>query len=393
MFSSYTVLCGCLCSATLTLSLTPNKYSPGVLDGGCLDPTLVGYGRPPFILDPNFEMGCCRHSDFLETMDLSFGAAHGLNSLTGPNWFPSKEWFSKERRAAVQKGALTINIVISVTNQTLPQWCYDIIDGKWGNDVSLSAYVKTAGLSHEQVLRSSDRLEMIAIPDVGRNEHAFVWHLARKAPSFADVEIFTKTNGINCHVDVREGMIKYMVNVARNGTYGFVSYPWEYDRRYLQVRCDSAWVDFPLYRDFCQSGGNGVLIPAKNYKNGSVPMYAVLSRVTASKGPEDLSFALRQLPQPLPFIHETYGEGMFSVQRDVLNKFSASWYREWKNITYASSWGAVYHGAHHDQAMMDTFPLLFAQPAETAEFPAWLVSPSTVDLFDRVDMVERFRSQ
>jgi len=291
---------------------------------------------------------------------------------------------------------MTINLVISLTNETLPHWAYDIVDGKWGADVSVSAYVKTPGLSRREseegrVLRVSDRLEMIAIPDVGRNEHAYVWHLARKATSFADVEIFTKTNGVNCHVDVREAMIKFMVDQARNGTHGSVSYPWEYDRRYLQLRCDPSWRDFPLYHGFCESSAKGATITASNYKNGSVPLYLVSSRVTASKGPADLSFALRQLPQPLPFIHEAYGEGMLAVRKDVLKQFSARWYREWRDITFATSWGAVYDGHHHDQAMMDTFPLLFGRANYRSEFPAWLVSPSTVDLFDRVDLVNKFK--
>lgn len=335
---------------------------------------------------------------FLETLDLAFGAAHGYNNLGGPNWFPSKESFLRERRAPVAKKAITVNVVISLTNQTLPQWGQDIVDGKWGTDVTLSAYVKTEGLSDGdretgRVLKASDRLEMVAIPDVGRNEHAYVWHLARKAPDFADVEIFTKTNGINCHLDVRKEMIQYMVDVARNSTYASVSYPWEYDRRYLQIRCDERWIEFPLYHAFCLSGAKGVVMLANNYKNGSVPLYAVASRVTASRGPEDLSFALRHLPQPLPLLHETYGEGMFSVRRDVLNKFSDSWYREWKTVTYENSEEAVYYGHHHDQAMMDVFPLLFARPTETEEFPGWLVSASTVDLFDRVDSLEKFKSR
>mmetsp|Transcript_64617 Transcript_64617/g.168039 ORF Transcript_64617/g.168039 Transcript_64617/m.168039 type:complete len:398 (+) Transcript_64617:86-1279(+) len=397
MLSSSAFLLLCLSCTYPTLSLSLNRYSPGILEGGCADtpdPLQVGLGRAPFIVNPDYE----NQSGFLETMDLAFGAAHGYNNLGGPNWFPSKESFLLERRVPAKKKAMTINLVISLTNETLPHWAYDIVDGKWGADVSVSAYVKTPGLSRREseegrVLRVSDRLEMIAIPDVGRNEHAYVWHLARKAPSFADVEIFTKTNGANCHVDVREVMVKTMVDVARNGTYGSVSYPWEYDRRYLQVRCDSAWADFPLYHAFCESGAKGVLIPAKSYKNGSVPLYAVTSRVTASKGPADLSFALSQLKQPLPFIHETYGEGMFSVRRDVLNKFSDSWYRDWRNITYAASWGAEYDGHHHDQAMMDTFPLLFARASEVSEFPAWFVSTSTVDLFDRVDLFEKFKGQ
>jgi hypothetical protein len=89
----------------------------------------------------------------------------------------------------------TVNVVISLReSDELPLWCRRIIDGGWGEDVSLSVYIKTEGLKpdEEQVLKRSDRLEMIAIPNFGRNEHAYVWHLARSAPSFASVEIFTR---------------------------------------------------------------------------------------------------------------------------------------------------------------------------------------------------------
>jgi len=42
------------------------------------------------------------------------------------------------------------------------------------------------------------------------------------------------------------------------------------------------------------------------------------------------------------------------------------------------------HGAHHDIAMID-LPMFFG-PSEQfpKQFPAWFVSPSTVDLFDTV---------
>jgi hypothetical protein len=342
----------------------------------------------------------------------------------------------------------TINVVISLTNGTLPYWCEDIKDGSWGTDVSLSVYVKTPGLrgDEEQMLKRSDRFEMIAIPDVGRSEHAYVWHLARKASSFSGVEIFTKTNGKNCDArSLSDGhgpgrcdigaMVKYMVSVARNGSYESVSYPWEHDRRYLMVRCNTAWRNHPLYHDLCEldkhsekhyedfhnmqpSQSIDGLIYTEKYKHGRVPLYVFGSQIDPSfaenwpayhsfrLGPADLSFALRQLPQPLPFIHETYGEGMYAVRRDVLNQFSPNWYREWKRITYASAprgnqssgeWDKItgtVEGArvlmHHDRAMMEVFPLLFSQATVAQEFPAWHVSPSTMDLFDTVDAMRKF---
>ncbi|CAK0789671.1 unnamed protein product [Prorocentrum cordatum] len=91
---------------------------------------------------------------------------------------------------------------------------------------------------------------------------------------------------------------------------------------------------------------------------------------------------------------------MFAVRRDVLSKFSPTWYDEWRNVTYASVkmrprnpgdavlFESEHDGFHHDFAMMEVFPILFATTAQ--EFPAWLVSPSTVDLFDTVDAMKKF---
>jgi len=109
------------------------------------------------------------------------------------------------------------------------------------------------------VLESKDSFEMITIPKFGRNEHAYVWHLARKAPSFASVEVFTKTGDIvkyrGWERPIDAGMVKYMVDVARDGSpYGTVSYPWGYDRRFLQVRCNKAWSNHSLYHEFCEWG-------------------------------------------------------------------------------------------------------------------------------------------
>ncbi|CAK0858856.1 unnamed protein product [Prorocentrum cordatum] len=294
----------------------------------------------------------------------------------------------------------TINVVISVTNDTLPYWCEDIRDGEWGEDVTISVYIKTPGLrpDEERVLASNDRFEMIAIPNFGRNEHSYVWHLARKASSFAGVEIFTKTNAMNCDAQSRNRhgrcdlgrMVKYMVDVARNGSYESVSYPWDLDRRYLVVRCDPVWNDHPLYHDLCEVAQPGkkpsylMQIRTRNYKYGRVPLFIINDpKVTTSSGPADLRFALSQVPQPLPLIHETYGEGMFAVRRDVLNQYSASWYHEWKSITYAqfqtarddaeaAMFSTAYDGLHHDVVMMEIFPLLFGQATDKQEVHYWV---------------------
>jgi len=65
-----------------------------------------------------------------------------------------------------------------------------------------------------------------------------------------------------------------------------------------------------------------------------------------------------------------------------LNQYSASWYREWKDTTYApvemiSRPGEPiryqpYLGAHHDLAMMEVFPLLFGRATETQEVLYWV---------------------
>jgi hypothetical protein len=283
----------------------------------------------------------------------------------------------------------TVNVVISlVQGSELPPWSGKLIAGDWGEHVSLSVYIKTEGLKldEERELERRTRFEMIAIPNVGRNEHAYVWHLARRAPSFADVEILTKTNHVS------EGMVRFMVDVARDGApYESVSYPWVYDRRHFHVQCDKAWSDHPLYHEFCENGrdcmfGRGCqgMISSQRYKNGSTGLSMDKRKAVF---PPFLSFAMDQLPQPLPLIHEFYGEGSLSVRRDVLGQFSASWYREWKNITFGQTETGTIIG-RHDLAMA-VLPLLFGRENQTAPFPAWLVSPSTVDLFDTEEGVKK----
>jgi hypothetical protein len=196
-------------------------------------------------------------------------------------------------------------------------------------------------------------------------------------------------------------MVKYMVDVARNGTYESVSYPWNSDRRYLQVRCNPAWGDHALYHHFCSQpcsnkGCKDGWITRENYKNGHISLNIIRAKVTAFMGPSDLSFALRGLPQPLPFIHETYGEGILAVRQDVLSQHSATWFRLWKNMTYADAGAkkAQYDGFHHDRAMINTLPLLFSRATNMFDrFPAWFVSPSTVDLFDTADAMSKFRAR
>jgi hypothetical protein len=374
-----------------------------------------------------------------------------------------------------------INIVISVpgvvsiddssvVNRVLPYWVDSIVNGSWGTDLSLTVYVKTDQLDDaehhnwlyynatqrysktgdkeyhgEDWAWSEERMyssnfgqddvvvpyEEILIPNVGRNEHAFVWHMMRKAPSFADVEIFIKTNGAYDKKGGRssvEDMIRYMVDVARNGNHGFVSYPWDLDRRYLLVRCDSAWSKHTLYEHLCNGDGTSRFpehvkadgtkrndikkIYLNNYKYGRVPLHMLQANVMPLNGSirtstgsvdvplteklpseTDLSWTLCQLPQPLPLVHETYGEGMFAVRREVLNILPKSWYTTLKNVTYKSNWGReTYDGFHHDGAMMEVLPLLFGQleAGFVEQFPAWFVSPSTVDLFDTVDMTMKF---
>jgi len=292
----------------------------------------------------------------------------------------------------------TVNVVISlVQGSELPPWSGKLIAGDWGEHVSLSVYIKTEGLKldEERELERKARFEMIAIPNVGRNEHAYVWHLARRAPSFADVEILTKTNHVS------EGMVRFMVDVARDGApYESVSYPWVYDRRHFHVQCDKAWSDHPLYHELCENGrdcmwGCAGMISSQRYKNGSIGLSMDKLRLNF---PRFLSFAMDQLPQPLPLIHEFYGEGSLSVRRDVLGQFSASWYREWKNITFGQTAGGVGlccsagNPLAHDLAMA-VLPLLFGREKNTEPFPAWFVAPSTVDLFDTVEGVKKYWSE
>lgn len=134
-----------------------------------------------------FDREYCLGPEDPQTFDRDFGGAwddarRALRVAEAP-----KEESSRTRH--------TVNVVISVReDDELPPWCQRIVDGSWGEGVSLSVYVKTKGLKpdEERVLKRGDRFQMIAIPNFGRNEHAYVWHLARSAPSFSGVEIFTK---------------------------------------------------------------------------------------------------------------------------------------------------------------------------------------------------------
>jgi len=370
---AFLVACSYCAPSTFALSVDQRSVNLGVAEEVEID-SQIGY--------PTFK--AADQAAFDRTFSKLWSERHAINKPKMPRRTPD-----------------TINVVVSVTNDTLPDWCDDIKDGRWGNDVSLSVYIKTSGLEPDEarVLNSTDRFEMIAIPNVGRNEHGYVWHLARKAPSFAGVEVFTKTNGKHCDAHSRNDgtgrcdlgrMVKYMVDVARNGSYESVSYPWDKDRRYLMVRCDQAWNEHPLYHDLCEVAQPGkkqhydIEYTVKDYKYGRVPFHVVKPKVTTTIGPDDLRFALRQLPHPLPLIHETHGEGMFAVRRDVLNQYSASWYREWNNITHASVrmkprkkgeavlYDSGYDGIHHDLALMEIFPLLFGQATESQEVLYWV---------------------
>mmetsp|Transcript_109583 Transcript_109583/g.285622 ORF Transcript_109583/g.285622 Transcript_109583/m.285622 type:complete len:401 (+) Transcript_109583:76-1278(+) len=385
MLCRCSLVAGFLCCARSTFALFVDPYLPNAriaaADGDDRQEGIQSSGDALYVPENATKFS----GDFAEAWDEA-RAERGAQ--------PAEE----EAEAATRQGEgnRTVNVVISVrSGDELPRWSRSIMAGEWGEHVSLSVYVKTAGLGpdEERVLESRGRFEMIAIPKFGRSEHAYVWHIARKAPSFASVEIFTKTNDMDSKEHpIDERQVRYMVDVALDGTpYEMVSYPWGLDRRYLQVRCDKAWSNHSLYHEFCEGGRDCVKrkgiscqgsIFTQRYKNGSVGLSMVRNAVTAEKGPADLAWALRQLPQPLPLIHETYGEGMFSVRRNVLGQFSASWYREWKNIMYGDTapWGY-----HHDSAML-VLPLLFGRASTTSkQFPAWFVSPSTMDLFDTVD--------
>jgi len=317
----------------------------------------------------------------------------------------------EESRARQQSsGNGTVNVVISIRDgEDLPPFCDKIMRGEWGQHVSLSIYVKHDGTkSDEMRVIPSGIHEMIQIPNIGRNEHAYALHLARKAPDFADVEIFTKTNVIHDDKARMEKMVKYMVDLSRNGTYESVSFPWAFDRRYLNVRCDPAWRGHSLYQEFCDgaSSAKGGMIKIAKYKDGIVPLYMVRQSSPGDEVSPDFLFALRTLGQPLPLVHETYGEGMFAWRRDVLTQLPADWYREFKRLMYeatASGTSAETHSKnpdrgytrndvkHHDDAMMAILPLLFSRAAPVKQdFPAWLVSPSTLDLFDTVENMFRF---
>jgi hypothetical protein len=282
--------------------------------------------------------------------------------------------------------------------------------GDWGEHVSLSIYVKNDDVKPDEMNVLPNGIhEMIQIPNIGRSEHAYALHLARKAPNFSDVEIFTKTNTVHNDHDRMDKMVQFMVDLARNATYESVSFPWAFDRRYLNVRCDPAWSQHSLYQEFCDEGRNakGGMIKTEKYKDGGVPLYMIRQSSSGEEPSSDFSFALRTLGQPLPLIHETYGEGMLAFRRDVLKQFPADWYNEFKRLMYetaaAHSSTAETHGKdadrwydgsqtkHHDDAMRSIFPLLFSRATPSKqEFPAWLVAPSTVDLFETVDNMFKF---
>jgi len=312
---------------------------------------------------------------------------------------------SKARAIQQNMESRTVNVAISIRDgEDLPQFCDKIMKGEWGEHVSLSIYVKNDGVKFgEMNVLPSGIHEMIQIPNTGRSEHAYALHLARKAPNFSDVEILTKTNVLHADHDRMTKMVKYMVDVARNGTYESVSYPWAFDRRYLNVRCDPAWSKHSLYQEFCEDGrdAKGGMIKTEKYKDGNVPLYMIRQSSSGEESSPDYSFALRTLGQPLPLIHETYGEGMLAFGRDVLEQFPADWYQEFKRLMYeaaphgtsaeAHEWYDRSETKHHDDAMMSILPLLFSRATPSKQdFPAWLVAPSTVDLFGTFDDMLKF---
>merc|ERR1719188_749549 len=252
-----------------------------------------------------------------------------------------------------------------------------------GEGLSLTVYVKTEGVGRDEevVLNRSKGLEFVAIANIGRNEHTYVRHLARRYTTFPDVQILTKTNSVTPQ------MIKLMVDANQNNSYGFISHPWQFQRRYLTVRCDYAWREHALYPEFCEnlhprpyprmpSWGGAALLK-------EVPGVLIIRQSRVGPGTRDLAWPLFNSQGRLPFLHETYGEGMYSIRRDVLTQYPRDWYLMWKNITYEIAKANHYEGGHHDDAMMEVFPLALSKEDGMHDFPAYHISPSTVDLFDR----------
>mmetsp|Transcript_25244 Transcript_25244/g.65942 ORF Transcript_25244/g.65942 Transcript_25244/m.65942 type:complete len:291 (+) Transcript_25244:152-1024(+) len=269
----------------------------------------------------------------------------------------------------------SIDIAFSLTEGAdLPAWAHDILSGSWGIGLSLTVYVKTDGLGRDEevVLERRRGFEKVAIANLGRNEHAYVKHLARRYNTFPDVQILTKTNGVS------PDMIRSMVDANRNGSYGFISHPWVFQRRYLTVRCDSAWENHALFPEFCHGNtGSGTIRPVKE-----LPGWLVIRPARVQPDYCDLSWPLFNRQGRLPFLHETHGEGTFSIRRDVLAQFPHDWYLTWSNLTYRCAIPG-YMGRHHDDAMMEVFPLVFSKERYMSDFPVYHISPSTVALYDK----------
>jgi len=303
-----------------------------------------------------------------------------------PDFYVKLQDEMTERHAAVTKshaGAQhgrppppkSIDIAFSLTEGAdLPAWAHDILSGSWGIGLSLTVYVKTDGLGRDEevVLERRRGFEKVAIANLGRNEHAYVKHLARRYNTFPDVQILTKTN------DVSPEMIRSMVDANRNGSYGFISHPWKFQRRYLTVRCDSAWENHALFPEFCHGNTvSGTIRPVKE-----LPGWLVIRPARVQPDYCDLSWPLFNRQGRLPFLHEAHGEGTFSIRRDVLAQFPHDWYLTWSNLTYKCAIRS-YMGKHHDDAMMEVFPLVFSKERYMSDFPVYHISPSTVVLCDR----------
>jgi hypothetical protein len=285
------------------------------------------------------------------------------------------EWLGSQKQPRSRPN--TIDIAFSLkSGDKLPSWAHDILSGSWGEGLSLTVYVKIDGMDRddEVVLERREGFEKVAIPDLGRNEHAYVKHLARRYSTLPDVQILTKTN------DVSPDMLKFMVDVNRNGTYGFISHPWKFTRRYLSVRCDRAWENHTLFPELCRDDVRGGSVLADE-----VPGWMIIRPARVVRGNNcDLSWPLFSNHGRLPFLHETYGEGIFSIHRDVLTRFPHDWYLLWERITYQCIKREIaYDGPHHDDAMIEVFTLAFSKEADMSEFPAYHISPSTVSLFDK----------
>lgn len=270
---------------------------------------------------------------------------------------------------------ISIDIAFSLkSGDDLPSWAHDVLSGSWGEGLSLTAYVKTDGMGRDEevVLERRKGFEKVAIPNMGRNEHAYVKHLARRYRTLPDVQILTKTN------EVSTDKVKFMVDVNRNGTYGFISHPWKWPRRYLSVRCDRAWKNHTLFPDFCRDKMRDGSVLANE-----VPGWMIIRPARLKRGSScDLSWPLFSNQGQLPFLHETYGEGILSIRRDVLTRFPHDWYLLWERVTYQCA-KEGYDGPHHDDAMIEVFTLAFSKEDSMSAFPAYHISSSTVNLFDK----------